>query len=145
MESNNRQIVEKNEIVVYQPDETIRLEVRVLNESVWLTQARIGALFGVDRSVINKHIRNIYKTGELEEASTCAKIALVQSEDGRMIKRVQPNYNLDVIIAVGYRVNSMRATRFRQWAIRVLKEYMQYGVVVHPAIAVPESTAWFIR
>ena len=104
---------EGNRIVVYQPNETMRLEVRVADETVWLTQARLGELFGVDRTVINRHIHNVYRTGELDEASTCAKIAQVQTEGGRQISRVQPFYNLDMIIAVGYRVNSKLATQFR--------------------------------
>ena len=79
----------KNEIVVYQPNETMRLEVRVADESLWLTQAKIGELFGVDRTVINRHIHNVYKTGELREAATCAKIAQVQNEGGRKITRHQ--------------------------------------------------------
>ena len=128
--ANDLIVQPKNEIVVYQPDATMRLEVRVQNESVWLTQSRLGELFGVDRSVVNKHIKNIYKTGELKEEATCAKIAQVQNEGGREVNRVQPYYNLDVIIAVGYRVNSMLATRFRQWATDVLKQYMRYGVAV---------------
>ena len=117
----------RNEIVVYQPDETIRLDVRLENETVWLTQARLGVLFNVDRTVINRHIHNIYKMGELDESATCAKIAQVQNEGGRTIKRIVPFYNLDIIIAVGYRVNSMQATRFRQWATNVLREYLLRG------------------
>ena len=78
----------KNEIVVYQPNATMRLEVRVANESVWLSQAKIGELFGVDRTVINRHIHNIYRTGELNESATCAKIAQVQNEGGGA--RVRP-------------------------------------------------------
>ena len=117
----------RNEIVVYQPDETIRLDVRLENETVWLTQARLGVLFHVDRTVINRHIHNIYKMGELDESATCAKIAQVQNEGGRTIKRIVPFYNLDIIIAVGYRVNSMQATRFRQWATNVLREYLLRG------------------
>ena len=77
---------QKNEIVVYQPNETLRLEVRVENESVWLTQSKIGELFGVDRTVINRHIHNIYRTGELKENATCAKIAQVQDE-GSSVRR----------------------------------------------------------
>jgi hypothetical protein len=88
-----------NEIVVYQPDETMRLEVRLENETVWLNQSRMGDLFGVDRTVVNRHIRNIYKSGELEESATCAKIAQVQSEGGRAVSRVVPFYSLDMIIA----------------------------------------------
>ena len=121
----------KNEIIVYQPDETIRLEVRLENETVWLTQSRIGKLFDVDRSVISRHIRNIYRTGELSETSTCAKIAQVQQEGSRRISRVQPFFNLDVIIAVGYRVNSLRATRFRIWATNILKDYLLRGYAVN--------------
>ena len=121
----------RNEIVVYQPDETVRLEVRVENETVWLTQSRIGELFGVDRTSVVRHVRNIYATGELDESATCAKIAQVQLEGGRTVSRVVPFYNLDVIIAVGYRVNSIRATRFRQWATGVLREYLLRGYAVN--------------
>jgi hypothetical protein len=85
----------ENQIVVYQPNETVRLDVRLENETVWLTQARLGVLFGVDRTVVNRHIHNIYKTGELEESATCAKIAQVQNEGGRSITRIVPFYNLD--------------------------------------------------
>ena len=121
----------KNEIVVYQPNETMRLEVLVENESVWLTQSKIGELFGVDRTVINRHIHNIYKTGELKEVATCAKIAQVQHEGGRQITRVLPFYNLDAIVAVGYRVNSRRATQFRIWATQVLREYIIKGFALN--------------
>ena len=117
----------KNEIVVYQPNETVRLEVRLENETVWLNQARLGELFGVDRTVINRHVHNIYRTHELEEAATCAKIAQVQKEGGRTITRRMPFYNLDMIIAVGYRVNSFAATQFRKWATGVLREYLLRG------------------
>ena len=121
----------RNEIVVYQPDETVRLEVRVENETVWLTQSLIGELFGVDRTTVVRHIRNIYQSGELVESATCAKNAQVQREGGRSVSRIVPFYNLDVIIAVGYRVNSLRATRFRQWATGVLREYLLRGYAVN--------------
>ena len=121
----------RNEIVVYQPDETVRLEVRVENETVWLTQSLIGELFGVDRTTVVRHIRNIYQSGELVESATCAKNAQVQQEGGRSVSRIVPFYNLDVIIAVGYRVNSLRATRFRQWATGVLREYLLRGYAVN--------------
>ena len=121
----------ENQIVVYQPNETVRLDVRLENETVWLTQAKLGVLFGVDRTVVNRHIHNIYKTGELAETATCAKIAQVQSEGGRLITRVVPFYNLDMIIAVGYRVNSLQATRFRQWATKVLRDYLLRGYSVN--------------
>ena len=122
---------QKNEIVVYQPNETLRLEVRVENESVWLTQSKIGELFGVDRTVINRHIHNIYRTGELKETATCAKIAQVQNEGGRKIRRIVPFYDLDMIIAVGYRVNSFEATQFRIWATQVLRNYLLNGLAVN--------------
>ena len=125
----------ENQIIVYQPNETVRLDVRLENETVWLTQARLGVLFGVDRTVVNRHIHNIYKTGELEESATCAKIAQVQNEGGRSITRIVPFYNLDMIIAVGYRVNSLQATRFRQWATRVLKEYLLRGYSVNARLS----------
>ena len=121
----------RNEIVVYQPDETVRLVVRVENETVWLTQSLIGELFGVDRTTVVRHIRNIYQSGELVESATCAKNAQVQQEGGRSVSRIVPFYNLDVIIAVGYRVNSLRATRFRQWATGVLREYLLRGYAVN--------------
>ena len=121
----------ENQIVVYQPNETVRLDVRLENETVWLTQAKLGVLFGVDRTVVNRHIHNIYKTGELAEVATCAKIAQVQNEGGRSITRIVPFYNLDMIIAVGYRVNSLQATRFRQWATKVLREYLLRGYSVN--------------
>ena len=117
----------ENQIVVYQPNETVRLDVRLENETVWLNQARIGELFGVDRTVVNRHIHNIHKTGELDEPSTCAKIAQVQKEGGRTITRQIPFYNLDMIIAVGYRVNSFAATQFRKWATTILREYLLRG------------------
>ena len=117
----------ENQIVVYQPNETVRLDVRLENETVWLNQSRIGELFGVDRTVVNRHIHNIYKTGELDEPSTCAKIAQVQKEGGRSITRQIPFYNLDIIIAVGYRVNSFAATQFRKWATTILREYLLRG------------------
>ena len=125
----------ENQIVVYQPNETVRLDVRVENETVWLTQAKLGVLFGVDRSVVNRHIHNIYKTGELVETATCAKIAQVQKEGGRTITRQMPFYNLDMIIAVGYRVNSFAATQFRKWATGVLREYLLRGYSVNTRLA----------
>ena len=98
-------------IVLYQsPDGKTNLDVKLENESVWLTQAQMGILYGVDRTVIVRHVGNIYKTGELDEASTCAKNAQVQIEGVRKVSRTQNFYNLDVIISVGYRVNSKNAT-----------------------------------
>ena len=111
----------ENQIVVYQPNETVRLDVRLENETVWLDQARLAELFCVDRTVVNRHIHNIYKTGELDESATCAKIAQDQVEGDRSIMRTIPFYNLDMIIAVGYCVNSLQTTQFQQWANTILK------------------------
>ena len=105
-----------NEIVVYQPDEIVNLEVRVENESVWLSLNQIAMLFDRDKSVISRHISNIYKEKELVKDSTVAKNATVQIENGRSIVRQIEYYNLDVIISVGYRVKSQRGTQFRIWA-----------------------------
>ena len=121
----------ENQIVVYQPNDTVRLEVRLADDTIWLNQSRLGVLFGVDRTVINRHIHNIFKSGELDEFATCARIAQVQNEGGRQITRHVPFYNLDVIIAVGYRVNSMAATQFRRWATTVLKEYLLRGYAIN--------------
>ena len=125
-------IADKNEIVVYQPEGAeFHIAVRVENETVWLTQAQMAELFATDRTSINKHIRNIFQTHELDETSTCAKNAQVRIEGNRAIKRTLPYYNLDMIISVGYRVNSISGTRFRQWANQVLKEYMLKGYAVN--------------
>ena len=117
----------KNEIVVYQPDEVMRLEVRVLDESVWLTQAQIAELFGTKRPAITKHLANIYKTGELEKDGTCSILEHMGHDGSQQYRTAY--YNLDVILAVGYRVNSREATQFRRWASSVLKEYLLRGYV----------------
>ena len=122
------------EIVIYNPVDTIKIEVRLGRESVWLTQSQLGVLFDVDRTVIVRHVGNIYRSGELEEDSTCAKIAQVQNEGGRMVERVQKYYNLDMILSVGYRVNSRNATSFRRWANFVLKEYLLRGYAINPRL-----------
>ena len=124
-----------NEIVIYQPDEIVNLEVRVENESVWLSLNQIAMLFDRDKSVISRHISNIYKEKELVKDSTVAKNATVQIENGRSIVRQIEYYNLDVIISVGYRVKSQRGTRFRIWANQVLKEYLLKGYAVNGKMA----------
>ena len=120
-----------NEIVVYQHDEIVNLEVRVENESVWLTLNQIATLFDRDKSVISRHISNIYKEKELSKISTVAKNATVQMENSRSIVRQMDYYNLDVIISVGYRVKSQRGTQFRIWANQVLKEYLLKGYAIN--------------
>ena len=119
------------EIVMYQPDETIRLEVRVENETVWLTQQQIADLFQSSRTNVVEHVMHIYEDEELEESSTCRKFRQVRKEGKRTVSRVVPMYNLDMIISVGYRINSKRGVKFRQWANRVLKEYMLNGYSVN--------------
>jgi len=124
-----------NKIIIYQSDDgKTQLDVKLENETVWLTQAQMAELFQTDRTVIVRHIHNIYKSEELEESSTCAKNAQVRIEGGRTVKRVIPYYNLDMIISVGYRVNSKRGVKFRQWANRVLKDYLIKGYAINQRI-----------
>ena len=118
---------QKSEIVVYQPNETLRLEVRLQGESIWLPQQRIADLFGVQKAAISKHLKNIFATGELVESATVSKMETVQVEGSRRVTRQIDLYNLDAIIAVGYRVNSRMATQFRIWATQVLKVYLLKG------------------
>lgn len=124
-----------NSIEIYRSkDGTVQLNVKLENESVWLTQSQMAELFGVDRTSIVRHIRNIYKSEELDESSTCAKSAQVRMEGQRQIVREIPLYNLDVIISVGYRVNSKNATSFRRWATSVLKQYVIKGYAINQQI-----------
>lgn len=124
-----------NEIVIYQSEDgkTV-LDVRLEDDTVWLSQQQMSELFQTDRTVIGRHIRNIYKDGELEEISTCAKNAQVRMEGNRMVTRSIPYYNLDMIISVGYRVNSIRGVKFRQWASSVLKQYLIKGYAVNESM-----------
>ena len=110
----------KGEIIMYQPNEEVRLEVRLENETVWLTQAQIAQLFGTGRQAITKHLKNIFASQELDEDSVCSILELTAA-DGKNYK--MKVYNLDVILSVGYRVNSKNATLFRRWSNQVLKEY----------------------
>lgn len=116
---------QKNEIILYQPDDQVRLEVRVEGETVWLTQEQIAYLFGTKRPAITKHLNNIYKSGELDRNTTCS-ILEHMANDGRQ-RYTTRYYNLDAILSVGYRVNSKNATLFRRWANQVLKEYLLKG------------------
>ena len=119
---------QKNEIVVYQPNETIRLDVRLENETVWLTQAQLCELFRRDVSVISRHIKNIFAEGELEKESNLHFLQIANSD------RPVTLYSLDVIISVGYRVKSVIGTRFRQWANKILKEYILRGYAINERI-----------
>ncbi|MBP5420046.1 MAG: virulence protein RhuM/Fic/DOC family protein [Bacteroidales bacterium] len=121
-----------NQIIIYQTEDgQTQVDVRMENETVWLTQAQMAELFETDRTSIVRHINNIYKEEELDRESTCAKIAQVQVEGKRTVKRRIPYFNLDMIISVGYRVNSKRGVRFRQWANNVLKQYLIKGYAVN--------------
>lgn len=122
----------KNEIILYQPDEhSLKLEVRVDEETVWLSLNQIAQLFDRDKSVISRHLRNVYKEGELTIEATVAKNATVQFEAGREVKREIEYYNLDAILSVGYRVNSKQGTQFRIWANKVLKDFLLKGYALN--------------
>lgn len=120
----------QNFLIYNTPNEKVRVDVFLQNETLWLTQKTMAALFDVDRTVITKHIQNIYNEEELVKEATCAKIAQVQIEGERSVSRNIEYYNLDVIISVGYRVNSNKATQFRIWATQTLKEFIIKGFVI---------------
>jgi hypothetical protein len=118
----------ENEIIIYQSDNSAQLEVRMENETVWLTQAQMVMLLGRDKSVISRHIKNVFDEGELEKNSVVADFATTAS-DGKTY--IVEYYNLDVIISVGYRVKSKQGVLFRQWATRILKDYLLKGYAVN--------------
>lgn len=119
---------DQGEILIYQTDDGhTKIDVRFVNETVWLTQTQMANLFQSSRSNIVEHIQHIYDEGELDKASTCRKFRQVRAEGGRQVVREQPYYNLDMIISLGYRVKSLIATKFRRWATERLKEYMIKG------------------
>ena len=121
----------RGEIILYQPDSEVRLEVRLEDETVWLTQAQIVELFQSSKANISEHIKNIYEQGELDESSTVRDFRTVRQEGRRYVERVLTYYNLDAIISIGFRVNSKRGIQFRQWANKVLKEYLLKGHAVN--------------
>jgi hypothetical protein len=122
----------KDEIILYRPNELAEhIAVRIDEETVWLSLNPIAQLFGRDKSVISRHLKNIFKVGELSIEATVAKNATVQIEAGREVKREIEYYNLDAILSVGYRVNSKQGTQFRIWATRVLKEYLLKGYTIN--------------
>ena len=121
-----------DQIIIYQTiDGQTAIDVKLENETLWLSQYQLSELLETDRTSLAKHIKNIYKTGELDESLTCAKFAQVQNEGSRTIRRDISHYNLDIIISVGYRINSKRGTQFRIWANKVLKEYLIKGYAVN--------------
>lgn len=129
--------MEKGEIILYQPNETIKLEVRIEEESVWLTQAQMAELFQTTKQNISLHTNNIFKEGELDKLSV-VKDSLTTASDGKNYRIKY--YNLDVIISVGYRVKSLRGTQFRQWANKVLKDYLLKGYSLNQRLQALERT-----
>ncbi|MBC5646594.1 virulence RhuM family protein [Parabacteroides sp. BX2] len=127
----------KDEIIVYQPQSTLRLEVRIQDETVWLTQAQIAELFGTRRQAITKHLQNIFKSGELNESLVSSILELTASDGKNYVTKI---YNLDAIISVGYRVNSRNATLFRQWATQVLRNYLLKGYSINQRMDRMEHT-----
>ena len=129
---NDKLIGNEKNILFYNDEEgNTKIEVLLENEDVWLNIESLATLFNIDRSGIVRHINNIYKDEELEENSTCAKIAQVQKEGNRQVKRIYPYYNLDMIISIGFRVNSKKAIKFRTWANKIIKDYMVQGFALN--------------
>ena len=139
-----------NEIVPYNPNEegvviyrtddnTLQLDVQVAEETVWLTQQQMASLFNSTIPNVSMHIRNIYKEGELDKGATVKDFLIVQNEGGRQVTRHVSYYNLDVIISVGYRVKSQAGTRFRQWANKIIKDYMLRGYAVNQRLLAVEE------
>ena len=131
---NDIQNSNKGEIVMYQPDEAIRLEVKLEDDTVWLTQQQMSLLFSVKENTITYHIKEIYRTEELEQEGTARKIRVVRKEGNRSVNRMIDFYNLDMIISVGYKVNSKRGVKFRQWASKVLKDYLIKGYSINKGL-----------
>ncbi len=120
-----------NEIIIYQPDEELSLDVRVDDETVWLTQSQIVELFESSKANISEHLKHIFDSGELSKEETVRKFRTVRQEGNRNVTRNIDFFNLDVIISVGYRVNTVRGIQFRQWANKVLKEYLLRGYAIN--------------
>jgi hypothetical protein len=125
----NELLAQNGEIILYQPDSSIRLEVRMEEDTVWLTQAQMAVLFGTQRSAITKHLNNVYKSGEIERETTCSILEHVGQKGTRLYHTTY--YNLDAILSVGYRVNSKNATIFRRWATKTLKEHLLRGYTIN--------------
>ena len=121
-----------NNIIMYtSKDENVKVDVNLKNDDIWMSQNELAKLFDTTKNNISIHMKNIFESGELEESSTVKNFLTVQQEGTRNVKRMVIHYNLDAIIAVGYRINSKKATEFRIWATKVLKEYMIKGFVLN--------------
>lgn len=137
--------MEKDEVIIfsYSNQPQLKIEVRIEDETVWLTQAKIAELFGVKRPAITKHLKNIFMSGELDEDSTCSILEHMGADGNQKYKTKY--YNLDVILSVGYRVNSINATQFRIWANKILKEYLLKGHVVNHRLGRIEEEVYQIK
>lgn len=132
---NEKPIENRGEIIIYRAeDNTVQLDVRMENETVWLTQKQIAELFGVKKAAVSKHIANIFSQEELNPVATVSKMETVQIEGKRTIVRYLDFYNLDMILSIGYRVNSKRAIAFRQWSTKILKEFIIKGYAINEKI-----------
>ena len=128
---DKKQVPQSGDIILYStPDGGVHVEVLYEGETFWLSQKRMAELFGVDVRTINEHLKNIYKSGELDSEATIRKYRIVQNEGGRDVSREVDFYNLDAIISVGYRVNSSQASQFRIWATKTLREFIIKGFVL---------------
>ena len=136
-QAKNLATTARNEIVVYQSDETILLDVRLDNETVWLTQSQMATLFGCSTDNIGLHLKNVYSVGELSRKATTEDFSVVRKEGARHVRRNVTCYNLDAIISVGYRVNSILGVKFRQWATKILKGYLLKGYSVNARLKLP--------
>ncbi len=134
---------DKSEIILYKTDDgAIKIDTVFLGETIWLTQAQMAELFDVNVPAISKHLNNIFEKGELQKEATVSKMETVQQEGSRQVIRIRDFYNLDAIIAVAYRVNSKRATRFRIWATHVLKEYIIKGFAMNDDHRLKQADRW---
>ena len=132
-------MAKETEIVLYNPNQSVNIEVRLGNETVWLTQLQMAELFGCSSDNIGFHLKNIYKEQELEENSTTEDFSVVRMEGNRKVLRTIKHYNIDAILSVGYRVSSRNATMFRQWATKVLKNYLIKGYALEPKLLLMEE------
>lgn len=137
-------MVNKGEVVIYKAEDgTGQIDVRLEQDNIWLNLNQLARLFSRDKSVISRHIKNIYTTKELNKVSTVALFAIVQQEGSRKISREVEFYNLDIVISVGYRVNSKRGTLFRTWATTLLKEHVVRGYTLNEKRVYEQQAKWF--
>ena len=134
-----------SDIVLYQPDNSISIEVLLENETIWLTLDNLSVLYGRNKSTISRHLRNIFDEGELDRASTVANFATVQNEGGRMVTRFVDYYDLDAIISVGYRVKSQKGVDFRRWANVIIKNHIIKSNAINVRVEKVESDVFYLK